>query len=186
MRIVGGAFRGRRLAVPGGGDIRPTADRAREAVFNILAHGLAVAWEETAVIDVFAGTGAMGLEALSRGAPHATFIDDDPLAIGCIRQNAGAAGAAREASILKLDATRLPPPPLVARAPCGLAFLDPPYGSGLAGPALIGLAARRWIGPGALCVVEVGAKEVFKAPDGFAVADERRYGAARVLFLERT
>lgn len=185
MRIVGGAFRGRRIEAPEGRDIRPTSDRAREAVFNILVHGFDVDWEEMAVIDVFAGTGAMGLEALSRGAAHATFIDQDPAAIRCIRQNAGAAGAARAVNILKLDATKLPPPPLVTQAPCGLAFLDAPYGSGLTGPALIGLAARGWIGPGSLCIVEIGAKEVFKAPDGFEAVDERRYGAARVLFLER-
>jgi len=186
MRIVGGSFRGRRLAVPEGGDIRPTADRAREAVFNILVHGFAVEWEETTVVDVFAGTGAMGLEALSRGALHATFIDDDGLAIRCIRENAGVVGAAPSASILKLDATRLPPPPLIAQTPCGLAFLDPPYGSDLVVPALAGLSTRRWIGPKSLCVVEVSAKEAFKAPDGFVTLDERRYGAARVLFLEKT
>jgi len=184
VRIVGGSFRGRRLTVPAGRDIRPTSDRVREAVFNILAHGFEIAWGEVAVLDVFAGCGAMGLEALSRGAGHATFIDDSDLAIRCIRQNAGAAVAARGATVLKLDATRLPPPPLVAKAPCGIAFLDPPYGSGLAAPTLAGLAARRWIGPGSICVVEVAAKEPFKAPDGFDQVDERRYGAARVLFLE--
>lgn len=186
MRIVGGAFRGRRLEVPEGRDIRPTSDRAREAAFNILVHGFAIEWEEASVLDVFAGTGAMGLEALSRGAAHATFIDNDGLAIRCIHQNAGVVGAAREISVLKLDATKLPPPPLVAQAPCGLAFLDPPYGSALVVPALAGLAARGWIGPKSLCVVEVGAKETFKAPDGFAALDDRRYGAARVLFLEKS
>lgn len=186
MRIVGGAFRGRRLAAPESGGVRPTADRVREAVFNILAHGFEVDWEATAVVDVFAGTGAMGLEALSRGAAHATFIDDDGVAVRCIRQNAGTVGAAGAASILKLDAARLPSPPLVAQAPCGVAFLDPPYGTDLVVPALDGLAARGWIGPQSLCVVEIGTKEAFTTPDGFEAVDERRYGAARVLFLERS
>jgi len=186
MRIVGGDFRGRRLTVPEGRDIRPTSDRAREAVFNILAHGMEIEWEAMSVLDVFAGTGAMGLEALSRGAAHATFIDNNGAAIHCIRENAGLVGAAGTVTVLKLDAARLPPPPRVAEAPCGLAFLDPPYESGLATPTLAGLAARGWIGPGTLCTVEVGAKEAFKAPDGFEVMDERRYGAARVLFLEKS
>lgn len=184
MRIVGGSFRGRRLTVPEGRDIRPTSDRVREAVFNILVHGFEIEWDGMSVLDVFAGSGAVGLEALSRGASHATFIDDNDLAIRCVRQNAGAVGAARGATVLKLDATRLPPPPLVAEAPCGVAFLDPPYGSGLAAATLAGLAARGWIGPGSICVVEMAAKEPFKAPDRFDLVDERRYGAARVLFLD--
>jgi len=185
MRIVGGDYRGRRLTTPEGRNLRPTSDRAREAVFNILVHGLGVEWNGASVLDVFAGTGAMGLEALSRGAARATFIDDDPTAIQCIRRNAGAVGAARDVTILKLDATRLPPPPLIAEMPCAVAFLDPPYASGLAVPALLGLAERGWVAGGTLCTVEIGAKEAFQAPRGYDVADDRHYGAARILFLEK-
>ncbi len=189
MRIVGGAYRGRPLAAPaardGGKDVRPTSDRARQAVFNILEHGLdgAAGLAGASVLDLFAGSGALGLEALSRGAAHVTFVEIDGGALKCIRRNSGAMGAARAATLLKLDAARLPPPPLAARAPCAVAFLDPPYNSGLAAPALGGLAAKGWIGPGSVCVVEVAAKEDLTPPVGFAEIDARTYGAARVVFL---
>lgn len=185
MRIVGGATRGRRLAAPEGKGARPTSDRARQALFNILEHGLdgAAALTGASVVDLFAGSGALGLEALSRGAAHATFVETDALALKCIRRNTGAMGAARSVTLLKLDAARLPPPPLAARAPCALAFLDPPYNSGLAVPALGGLAAKGWIGPGSVCVVEVAAREDLAPPVGFAEIDGRTYGAARVVFL---
>lgn len=189
MRIVGGRFRGRPLKAPradakGGQDLRPTADRVRESLFNVLLHGIEGAdLEGAAVIDVFAGTGALGLEALSRGAVHAVFIDNDKTALACVRRNAGALGVGRQVTLLGLDARHPPPPPLAARAPCPLAFLDPPYVSGLAGPALSGLAARGWLAKGAVCVAEVGAKEALEAPKGFRVLDERTYGKARVVFL---
>ncbi len=185
MRIVGGAYRGRPLSPPEGNDVRPTSDRAREAIFNILEHGLdgGVALTDASVIDLFAGSGALGLEALSRGAAHATFVETDPVALKCIRANSGAVGAARMVTLLKLDATRLPPPPLATRVPCAVAFLDPPYNSGSAIPALGGLAAKGWIGPGSVCVVEVAAKEDLAPPPGFQEIDARTYGAARVVFL---
>lgn len=184
MRIVAGAYKARRLEAPQGRDVRPTSDRVREALFNILFHGLDADLEDAAVLDVFAGTGAMGLEALSRGARRATFLDNDPTAIRFIHQNAGAVGAARNVTVLKLDVTMLPAPPLVADAPCAFAFLDPPYGSGLATSALEGLVRRKWIETGTICTVEVAAKEPFAPPPGFTVLDERRYGAARVIFLQ--
>ena len=184
MRIVGGRHRGRRLAAPGGCDARPTADRVREAVFNLLAHGAAsVDVIDAAVVDVFAGSGALGLEALSRGAGRATFIDSDGRAITAIRRNAANLGEARNVALFRLDAGRLPPPPRIAGAPLHLAFLDPPYGSGLAPPALTGLAGRGWIAEGSVAVVEVGAREPFAPPPAFRVLDERTYGAARVVFL---
>jgi len=183
MRIVAGTYKGRRLEAPAGRDVRPTSDRVREALFNILSHGLDAELEDAAVLDVFAGTGAMGLEALSRGARRATFLDNDPIAIRFVQRNAGAVGAARDVTVVKLDVTMLAAPPLVTEAPCAFAFLDPPYGSGLAAPALEGLLRRMWIGTGTVCTVEVGSKEAFAPPPGFNVLDERRYGAARVVFL---
>jgi 16S rRNA (guanine966-N2)-methyltransferase len=184
MRIVGGRHRGRPLRAPGGRDSRPTSDRAREAIFNILAHGMEdFELDGASVVDVFAGTGALGLEALSRGAAHATFIDDDGRAMGCVRGNAAALGERGAVTLLTLDAARLPPPPLAARAPCALAFLDPPYGAGLAAAALEGLAGRGWIAPGAVCVVELAAPEPFTPPPAFEAVDERTYGPARVVFL---
>lgn len=170
---------------------RPTADRVRESVFNILSHGpdWAPDWDGfdgAAVLDLFAGTGALGLESLSRGAAHATFVDTDAQALLAIRRNAAALGEARAVLELRLDATRLPPPPRRAMTPAALAFLDPPYESGLAVPALSGLAGRGWLAAGGLAVVEVAALEPLPPPPGYAVADERIYGAARVVFLCRS
>ncbi len=184
MRIVGGRFRGRRLAVPKGDAVRPTADRVRESVFNIIAHGLdGPDLADATVIDVFAGSGALGLEALSRGAARAVFIDDDKAALTCVRQNAAELGAERDVLTLRLDASRLPPPPLAAGDPAAFAFLDPPYGSGLAIPALTGLKTRQWIASGAICIVEVEKDEALAPPPGFTLTDERTYGAARIVFL---
>ncbi len=185
MRIVGGKHRGRTLRTLAGTGLRPTSERAREAVFNILGHG--IEWDglkEASVIDIFAGTGAYGLEALSRGAAHATFIDIDANAMELVRENASALGEGDRITPLKLDATRLAPPPIAAGAPCRLAFCDPPYNSGLSGPALLGLVDKGWIGGGAILIVEVAAKENFDPPPGFEVLDERTYGAARVIFLK--
>jgi 16S rRNA (guanine966-N2)-methyltransferase len=163
--------------------VRPTSDRARENLFNVLVHGLGVAFEGIAVADLFAGSGALGLEALSRGAARAVFVDSSPDALHAIKANAARLGEWRNVMLLKLDAARLPPPPRLAGGPFALAFLDPPYDSGLALPALQGLAARGWLKPGALCVVEVAALEPFEPPRGFTVADERTWGAARVVFV---
>lgn len=183
-RIIAGRHRGRPLKVPPNGAVRPTADRVREALFNILAHGIAwPGWDGTSVLDVFAGSGACGLEALSRGAVHATFVDHDPAALLAIRRNAAALGEARAVAMLKLDATRLPPPPGTANAPCALAFLDPPYESGLVSPALQGLASRRWLAAEAIAVAEVAAREPLIPPPAFTLLDERVYGAARLVFL---
>jgi 16S rRNA (guanine966-N2)-methyltransferase len=184
MRIVAGVHRGRPLRGTKTGDVRPTSDRARQAIFDVLAHGAAaVEIEGAAVADVFAGSGALGLEALSRGAAHAVFIDSSGEAIAAVRANAARLREWRKATLLKLDATCLPPPPLAAKAPAALAFLDPPYQSGLAPLALYGLARHGWIAEGAVVVVEVAKREPFEPPAGFRVLDERVYGAARVVFL---
>lgn len=184
MRIIGGQRRGAKLGAPPGTALRPTAERAREAVFNILAHGIEDGDPDGKhVLDVFAGIGAMGLEAISRGATHATFIDHDQASMAAIRANIQQLGWQDRTTPLRTDATMAGPPPIAAKAPCGLIFLDPPYGSGLAEPALLRLAEHGWIESGAVCVVEVAAKEPFEAPPGIQHLDERRYGAARIVML---
>jgi 16S rRNA (guanine(966)-N(2))-methyltransferase RsmD len=184
MRIIAGKHRGRPIKVPDASVVRPTSERAREALFNILEHGIDWAGLDGAhVIDAFAGTGACGLEALSRGAARAAFLDVDAAALAAIRRNAAAMGGAHGAALLKLDATRLPSPPRAAGAPCALAILDPPYNSGLAVPALQGLATHRWLGAEAIAVVEVAAREPLAPPPAFEVLDERIYGPARLVFL---
>ncbi len=184
MRIVGGRHRGCRLAAPPGREVRPTADRLRESLFNILAHGKFVAGGGSpipgaTVLDAFAGTGALGLEALSRGAARAFFMENAQPALTALRENIAACHAEEECEILEADATRPP----AARAPCMLAFLDPPYGKGLAEAALTALAERNWLAEGAVCAVELAAKEPFARPDGFTALDERRHGAARIVLL---
>ncbi len=184
MRIVAGKHRGRRIAAPKGLDVRPTSDRAREALFNILEHGRFTADGTSPligahVLDVFAGSGALGLEALSRGATHLTCIENSATARAALRANAKALGETARVTVVQSDATK---PPMAA-APCNLVFLDPPYGSGLAAPALAALAARGWVAEGAICVVEMAANEDFGAPPGFTLTDTRRYGKATLVFL---
>jgi 16S rRNA (guanine966-N2)-methyltransferase len=185
MRIVGGRHRGRRLSAPLGDAVRPTSDRAREALFDILSHGRFAAgglpFADAAVLDAFAGTGALGLEALSRGAAEAFFIERDREALAVLRRNIEILGETSRSRIVPGDATR-PPRGAVA---CALAFLDPPYGSRLAGPALAALAASGWLTADALAVVEIAAREAAPRQDGFALLDERVYGAARLIFLCR-
>jgi 16S rRNA (guanine966-N2)-methyltransferase len=183
MRIVAGRHRNRRLLAPPGDAVRPTSDRAREALFNILSHGEFAAdglpFAETAVLDAFAGTGALGLEALSRGATAAVFIEQDREALAILRRNIATLGETARSRVIAGDATR---PPRAASA-CAVAFLDPPYRSGLAAPALTALAAAGWFAPAALAVIELGAREKLALPAGFTALDERVYGSARLVFL---
>ena len=182
MRIVAGSHRGRRLKTPAGDALRPTRDRIREALFNLLAHNKwrdAPLPEGAAVIDGFAGTGALGLEALSRGAAHVVFLENDREALNLLRENVALFDAADRITILNCDATR----PGRARRACELALLDPPYGGGLAEPALEALARGGWLAVGALAAVELAAKEPFTPPSGYEPLDERRYGATRLVFL---
>ena len=185
MRIIAGRHRGRKLAAPPGESVRPTGERAREALFNILAHGKFAAsgpaYDGVRVLDAFAGTGAFGLEALSRGADEVVFIENGRAALATLRENIAALGEERRARIVAGDATAPPRAPAAA----ALAFLDPPYGKGLAAPALAALAAAGWLEDGALCVVEMAARERIEPPPGFASLDERRYGAARIMLLRR-
>ncbi len=188
MRIVGGTFKGRRLTLPAGQDVRPTSDRTRESLFNILIHGLADWRGElrgASVVDLFCGTGALGLEALSRGAAHVSLVDCSGPVLAAVRKNAALGiDAARRTTILKMDATMLAPPPRVAQAPCAVAFVDPPYGADLAGPALGSLKARGWLAVGGLAVVEVGADEDPAVSLGFTILETRLYGATKLVFLQ--
>jgi 16S rRNA (guanine966-N2)-methyltransferase len=185
VRIVAGKHRGRTLAAPRGRDTRPTAARAREALFNILVHGglgpnggPAIA-EDTLVLDAFAGTGAFAFEALSRGAKAATLLDTDRTALAAAKANAEALKEQANVAILPRDAAR----PGKAERAHNLVFVDPPYGKGLAGVAIAALAHAGWIADKALVVVETGAKEALAPPDGFQVLDERTYGAAKFTLM---
>lgn len=185
MRIIAGKRRGLRLSAPVGNSVRPTSDRVRGALFNVLEHGRPAAeglrLDGAVVLDAFAGTGALGLEALSRGAARVTFMERAPDALEILRRNIAAFKAPGAAQALKADATNPPP----ARDACTLAFLDPPYGDGLAAPALAALARAGWLAPDAICCIEVGAREALAPPEGFEALDDRRYGAARILILIR-
>jgi 16S rRNA (guanine966-N2)-methyltransferase len=185
MRIVSGRFRGKALAAPPGLNTRPTGDRARQAVFNILEHA---AWsqplEGARVIDLFAGSGALGFEALSRGAVFCLFVETDEAARGSIRDNMEELGQFGAARVHRRDATDLGPRPGSAGPAFDLAFLDPPYAKGLGEAALAGLAAGGWLKPGALVVFERGADEPPLVAPRFEVLDDRTYGAARVWFLK--
>ncbi len=184
MRIIAGRHRGRAVSAPPGRDIRPTPDRVREAVFNILEHGTAgkpAGVGGLRVLDAFCGTGALGLEALSRGATHATFIDASPRAVSACRRNVRALGERDRATIFRADCLT----PLRAPNAVDVAFSDPPYRNGMAAPSLVALATSGWIAAGTLCVVQTSATEAFEAPGGFATVEDRRYGATRVRFLKR-
>lgn len=178
MRIVAGRHRGRSLRAPPGRETRPTSDRAREALFGILAHG-EPALRGCRFLDLFAGTGAVALEALSRGAARAVLIERSRPALAAIRANIAALGEEPRADVLALDATRLGPAP----APFDIAFLDPPYAAGLLEPALLGLVEGGWLASGARVVAEVGAGEHPTPPPPLRLEDERRYGSARLLFM---
>ncbi|HEY9079234.1 16S rRNA (guanine(966)-N(2))-methyltransferase RsmD [Magnetovibrio sp.] len=184
MRIVGGKHKGRSLAAPQGRDTRPTSDRAREAMFNVLEHlSIGPGIRDARVLDVFAGTGALGLEALSRGALHATFVENHRGAIKTLTANIIALKESDHCAVLPIKATAIPlcTPP---HAPVDYAFLDAPYDKGLSVPALHALAERGWLAPEAVIMVEVGAREAFAPPVGFSEVKEKTYGAARAVFLE--
>lgn len=184
MRVVGGSLKRRALEAPEGLDVRPTSDRAREALFNILEHRDGRPLKGALVLDVFAGSGALGIEALSRGAAHCTFIETLPQALAAIRLNLGELGLAGRATVIARDATHPGTAIDGPTLPASLVLLDPPYRSGLAAPALSGLLDGGWISAGALVSIEVAAKEDFVAPEGFEVLDERRYGAARLVLAK--
>jgi 16S rRNA (guanine966-N2)-methyltransferase len=184
MRIVSGKLKGRAIVAPEGLGTRPTSDRARQAVFNVLEHA---AWAEPLagmrVMDLFAGSGALGFEAMSRGAGFALFVETDETARGVIRENADAYGLLGITRVHRRSAVDLGPRPGSDGEAFDLAFLDPPYGQGLGEQALARLIEGRWLKPGALVVLERGSGEPEIETPGYERLDARDYGAARVLFL---
>jgi len=183
MRIVGGQLRGRTLAAPKSQAIRPTADRLRESLFNILLHAYGDPVSGARVLDLFAGTGALGLEALSRGAAFVLFVDDGAEARALVRENVAALGLGGVTRIFRRDATRLGAAHPVE--PFTLAFLDPPYGQGLAEQALVSARAGGWLAPDALVVVEEAAKAAFVAPKGFEELERRVYDDTALVILRQ-
>lgn len=179
MRIIGGKFRGRALQNVGKGDekgrLRPTSDRVRESLFNVLEHGDYPEIEGARVLDLFAGTGALGFEALSRGAAHVTFVEKGRVGQGLIRGNMDLFRCASECRLLPIDATKLG---ANAAGPFDVCFLDPPYGKGLAEKALKAALAANWLSDQALVVLEEGSR--IALPDGFVLRDVRIYGDTHI------
>jgi 16S rRNA (guanine966-N2)-methyltransferase len=181
MRVVGGRLRGRALQAPKSMGVRPTADRLRESLFNILTHAYGDPFTGARVLDLFAGTGALGIEAVSRGAAFALFIDQGVEARALLRANVEALGLGGVTRIFRRDATKLGPAhPL---PPFSLVFLDPPYGKGLAELALASARAGAWLAPDGLVVVEEATDARFTAPEGFAELDRRAYDDSELIFL---
>lgn len=183
MRIVGGRLRGRALTAPKTQAIRPTADRLRESLFNILIHAYGDPVTGARVLDLFAGTGALGLEALSRGAAFTLFVDDGAEARALLRANVEALGLGGVTKIFRRDATKLGA--VHPNEPFSLVFADPPYGKGLAEKALISARAGGWLAPDALIVVEESKTAGFKAPQGFQEMERRAYDDTEVVFLRQ-
>jgi len=181
MRIVGGRLKGRNIAAPSSRDIRPTADRLRESVFNILIHAYDDPIEDARVLDLFAGTGALGIEAVSRGAAFTLFVDNGAEARALLRNNVEALGLGGVTKVYRRDATHLGPAHPVE--PFALAFLDPPYGRGLGEKALASLRDGRWLTPDALLIVEESKAANFTAPDGFEQLERRAYDDTEFVFL---
>lgn len=179
MRVIAGAWRGRPLVAPEGRATRPTSDRAREGLFSMLQSRLGT-FEGLRVADLFAGTGALGLEALSRGAAHCTFIDSDRNAITALKRNLAAFDASDRADV-RQQAVEFAPAPA---APCDILFMDPPYGTGLAADILARIANPSWVAPGGIVSVET-AGEPLPVPGGFELAAERRFGKAFLTLFRR-
>ena len=181
MRVVGGKLRSRPIAGPKSDSVRPTSDRLREALFNILTHSYGDPVTGARVLDLFAGTGALGIEAISRGADYALFVDEGVEARALLRDNVESLGLGGVTRIFRRDASRLGPAhPL---DPFSLVFLDPPYGKGLAEKSLISARDGGWLTPEALLVVEEAANAGFKAPDGLVELERRRYDDTEFIFI---
>src|ERR1700686_975591 len=181
MSVVGGHLKGRNRASPSSRDVRPTADRLRESLFNILIHAYGDPITGARVLDLFAGTGALGIEALSRGPAFALFVDDGAEARALLRENVATLGLGGISRIFRRDATKLGPAHPVE--PFALAFLDPPYGKGLAEQALASARAGDWLMPDALIVVEEAKMSAFAAPEGFAEIERRSYDDTEFVVL---
>ena len=181
MRIVGGRHRGRALVAPQSQDIRPTSDRLRESLFNILAHAYGDPLTGARVLDLFSGTGALGLEALSRGAKFVLFVDNGAEARALLRNNVESLGLGGVTKVYRRDATD--PGPAHPLEPFSLVFLDPPYGKGLAEKSLAALRDGGWLTPGALLVVEEAKAAAFTAPEGFEELERRAYDDTEFVLL---
>src|SRR5688572_2879430 len=181
MRVVGGRLRGRNLASPASHEIRPTADRLRESVFNILMHAYGNPIEDARVLDLFAGTGALGIEAVSRGAKFVLFVDNGAEARALLRHNVESLGLGGVTKVYRRDATN--PGPVHPLEPFSLAFLDPPYGKGMAEKSLAALRDGGWLTPGALVVVEEAKVAGFAAPEGYEELERRAYDDTEFVFL---
>src|ERR1700716_2006143 len=181
MRVVGGRLKGRNLASPSSRDIRPTADRLRESLFNILIHAYDDPIAQARVLDLFAGTGALGIEAVSRGAKFALFVDNGAEARALLRNNVEALGLGGVTKVYRRHATGLRTAPPAGQFALG--FLEPPYGRGLAEKALASLRDGGWLIPGALLVVEEAKAAAFTAPDGFEELERRAYDDTEFVFL---
>jgi 16S rRNA (guanine966-N2)-methyltransferase len=183
MRVVGGRLKGRNLAAPSSREIRPTADRLRESVFNILVHAYGDPIQDARVLDLFAGTGALGIEAVSRGAKFTLFVDNGAEARALLRNNVEALGLGGVTKVYRRDATDLGPAHPVE--PFALAFLDPPYGKGLAEKSLASLRDGGWLVPGALIVVEEAKAAQFVTPAGYEELERRGYDDTEFVFLKK-
>ncbi len=183
MRIIGGALKGRSVQTPTGGQTRPTSDRARQALFDVLVHAaFAPDLEGARAMDLFAGSGALGLEALSRGAASCVFVETAEAARGAIQSNLEALGLFGRARVHRRDATSLGRRPASSGAPFDIAFMDPPYRQGLGEAAALSLLAGDWLRDAALLVFEQAADEAAARLDGYDIVDQRTWGAARVTF----
>src|SRR5438309_8500978 len=181
MRVVGGRLKGRNLASPSSRDVRPTRERWRESRFNILSHAYDDPIRDARVLDLFAGTGALGIEAISRGAAFALFVDNGTEARALLRNNVEALGLGGVTKVYRRDATNLGPAHPIE--PFSLVFLDPPYRMTLAEKALVSLRDGGWLTPGALAVVEEAKAAEFSAPEGFDELERRVYDDSEFVFL---
>lgn len=181
MRIIAGKFRGKQLKSPDGTDIRPTSDRVRESLFSILASRLGPNFDGLRVLDLFAGTGALGLEAMSRGASHVVFVDSGVEARGIIRDHIESFGLGGQSKLLRRDATELGP--IDRFKPFDLIFIDPPYAQQLGEKALVSISTHSWMAPGATIVLEERKDVEVELPENFTVQDQREYGSTVITIL---
>lgn len=182
MRIIGGRLKGRTLKAPTDQSVRPTSDRLRETLFNILVHAYDDPIPQARVLDLFAGTGALGLEALSRGARFAQFVDDSAQGRGLLRANIESLGVAAQTKVFRRDATRMGQ--VHPHDPFSLIFCDPPYGKGLGDKALASAHQGGWFAPQALIIFEESSKAVFDLPNDLHLLEKRDFGETQILFLQ--